>query len=184
MHLLINHCKVLFWATAFASLLSVESLPVAPAQQPSTGGSRAVITWSADLEGKNEAPAVASQAAAVAEFEFDFRKKEATVKIHARDLHDVSKILLGVQQVRGQLKVPAKVTLYDVSANGPMQPDYAAAASKDGALPLVYTRTFSGEAFQAVADAVLNGQGVVEVLTKAHPNGELVGMVQMHKSYK
>lgn len=172
----------LFYMGSVALVLSI--LPPAVAQQSEQAAHGAVITWSADLEGKNEAPAVSTQAAAQAEFEFDFRKQEVAVKITGQNLRDISKISLGAGHTRGALKAAAaKMALYDLTKDGPLpQPNTGAAA--EGKLPLILSKTFSGNNFKEIADAVLNGQGVVEVHTKAHPEGELIGLVQMHKSYK
>jgi hypothetical protein len=57
-------------------------------------------------------------------------------------------------------------------------------ASKDGEFKHPFTKTVTGEAFNKIAEVVLNYEGIVEVLTKSHPNGALAGLVEMHKSYK
>lgn len=172
----------LFYAGSVALVLSI--LSPALAQQPEQPAQGAVITWSANLEGQNEAPAVKTQATAQAEFEFDFRKQEVAVKITGQNLREISKISLGAGHTRGELKAAAaKLVLYDVTKDGPL-PEPNAAATAAGRPPLLLSKTFSGSAFKEIADAVLNGQGVVEVHTKAHPGGELIGLVQMQKSYK
>lgn len=175
----------LFYTGSMALVLFV--LPPAVAQQAGQGGDEsAIVTWSADLEGKNETPAVETQATARAEFEFDFRKQEATVKILGQNLRDVTKVSLGAEHHLGNLKAAAavaKLALYEALKDGPF-PQPNANAVPQGGLPLVFSKKFSGSAFHQIADAVLNGQGVVEIHTKAHPQGELIGLVQMHKSYR
>src|SRR5215469_3184397 len=108
----------LFYMGSMVLMLSIA--PPAVAQQPGQGSHEAaVVTWSADLEGKNETPAVKTQAAAQAEFEFDFRKQEAILKIRGQNLRDVSKIVLGIEQARRELKAAAaKMVLYDAAKDG------------------------------------------------------------------
>src|SRR5436305_13140477 len=136
-------------------------------QKVDSSDHEAVITWSADLQGKNEVPAVRTQASAKAEFKFDFGAQTATFKITAQNLQDVSKIVLRVERAQEGLKGPAIVVLYSLT--------------KDGPFPGTYTKTLAGGLFKEVAEVVSNGEGIVEVLTKAHPHGELIGLVQMHK---
>lgn len=180
------HSNLQRWFCMGGVALALSFLPQTTAQQPGPRGDEsAVVTWSADLEGKNEAPAVETQATAQAEFEFDFRKQEATVKILGKNLHDVTKVSLGVEHNLRNLKAAtaAKLALYDAVKDGPF-PQPNASAGPQGGLSVVFSKKFSGSAFKEIADAVLNGQGVVEVQTKAHPQGELIGLVRMHKSYK
>jgi hypothetical protein len=156
------------------SALLLLVLLYAVSAQPQTKDSSdraAVVTWSADLNGENETPAVSTEAKATAEFTFDFQAQTANFRMTTGNLQDVSQILLlakGPQNPKGA----QVLTLYN--------------AGESPALPKagVYNKTFTGPAFKQVANTVLNGLGVLEVTTKAHPNGEIVGPVQMRKAYR
>jgi hypothetical protein len=145
-------------------------VPQMPAQQSDDSERNAVVTWSADLLGRNEPPAVQTAATGKAEFNFDFDHQTVTVQVDIQSLDNISKIQLRPEHSRKDIKTPALLTIYD--------------ASKDGEFKNPFIRTIDGEAFKKIAEVVLNYEGVVEVSTKFHPNGELVGLVEMHKSYK
>jgi len=145
-------------------------VPQMPAQQGDESERNAVITWSADLLGRNESPAVQTSATGKAEFSFDFDHQTVTVQVDIQSLDNISKIQLRPEHSRKDIKTPALLTIYD--------------ASKDGEFKNPFTKTIDGDAFKKIAEVVLNYEGIVEVSTKAHPNGELAGLVEMHKTYK
>ena len=144
--------------------------PQMPAQQGDPSERTAVVTWSADLLGRNESPAVQTAATGKAEFSFDFDHQTVTIQVDIQNLDNISKIQLRPEHSKKDIKTPALLTIYD--------------ASKDGEFKHPLTKTINGEAFNKIAEVVLNYEGLVEVSTKAHPNGELAGLVEMHKSYK
>lgn len=162
--------KVMLRLSAFALLLSPCCVSSPAPQTKDTSNRAAVISWYADLNGSNESPVVSTEARAKAEFIFDFQTQTAKFQITPENLKDVSKVLLLTKGEQANLKGSAVLTLYD--------------ASRGPALSNAYTRTFTGDAFKEISNAVLNGMAVVEVTTKTHPNGEIVGPVEMHKSYK
>jgi hypothetical protein len=129
-----------------------------------------IVTWSADLLGRNTSPVVQTAGTGKVEFSFDFDHQIVTVQVDIQNLDNISKIQLRPEHSRKDIKTPALLTIYD--------------ASKDGDFKHPLTKTINGEAFNKIAEVVLNYEGVVEVSTKSHPNGELAGLVEMHKSYK
>jgi len=152
-----------------ASVLFVCCAPM-PAQETDPSERNAVVTWSADLLGKNESPAVQTPATGKAEFSFDFDHQTALVQVDVQNLDNISKIQLRPAHSKKDLKTPPLLTIYD--------------AAKDGEFKHPLTKTIDGEAFNKIAQVVLNYEGVVEVFTKSHPNGEIAGVVEMHKTYK
>ncbi len=142
-----------------------------PAQETTDPSERnEVLTWSADLLGKNESPVVQTSASGKAEFSFDFDHQTVMVQVDVQNLDNISKIQLRPAHSKKDLKTPALLTIYD--------------AAKDGEFKHPFTKTVDGEAFNKIAQVVLNYEGVVEVSTKSHPNGEIAGLVEMHKTYK
>jgi hypothetical protein len=157
---------------SLALLVSLCSFSMQTRQNKDISDRAAVVTWSADLNGKNETPAVSTEARAKAEFMFDFQTQTAKFRMTGENLRDVSKVLLLAKGPQTNLKGAPVLTLYNAGENP--------ALPKAGA----YTKTFTDGPFKEIANAVLNGTGVIEVTTKAHPNGEIAGLVQMHKSYQ
>jgi hypothetical protein len=141
-----------------------------PGQQADPSARAEVVTWSADLLGRNESPAIQTAGTGKAEFSFDFDHQTVTIQVDIQNLDNISKIQLRPEHSRKDIKAPVLLTIYD--------------ASKDGEFKHPLTKTINGEAFSKIAEVVLNYEGIVEVSTKSHPNGELVGLVEMHKSYK
>ncbi|HEV2987248.1 MAG TPA: CHRD domain-containing protein [Candidatus Angelobacter sp.] len=162
--LLCSRCLV-----ALAGVLLFFS-PQTWAQESDPSERNAVITWSADLLGRNESPAVQTAASGKADFNFDFDHQTVTIRVEIQNLDNISKIQLRPEHSRKDAKTPALLTIYD--------------AAKDGEFKQTLTKTVDGDAFNKIAAVVLNYEGVVEVSTKSHPNGELAGLVEMHKSYK
>jgi hypothetical protein len=162
--------RVICQLSAFALLVSLYAVSLQTTQARDSSDRAAVVTWSADLNGNNETPAVSTAARATAEFTFDFHARTATFQITPENLQNVATVLLLVKGAEKNLKGAPVLTLYN-AAEGP-------------GLSKAYTKTFANDAFKEIANAVLNGTGVVEVTTKAHPDGEISGVVQMHKSYR
>jgi len=156
----------------FALLVSLCSFSLQTTQTKDASSRAAVVVWSADLSGSQETPAVSTEAKAKVEFTFDFQAKTAKFQMTGENLQDVSRILLLTKGLQTSLKGTPVLTLYNASETP--------ALPKAGA----YTKAFTGSAFEQIANAVLNGIGVVEVTTEAHPNGEIAGLVEMHKSYQ
>jgi len=164
--------KLMGRVSAVVLLASLALFSQQSAQSKDASDRAPVVTWSADLRGENETPAVSTKATAKVEFVFDFHSQTAKFQMTRENLPDVSKVVLLGKGPQATLKGAVVLALYD-AAEGPALPKTDA-----------YTKTFTGSAFKQIANAVLNGTGVVEVTTKAHPSGEIVGLVQMHKEYR
>jgi len=132
------------------------------------------ITWKAALTGSASVP---SPATGTATIDFDPAHPGATVQVDTKNLQDVRAIELHVARSYTDHTGPAVLTLY---------------AAGDGPLPTALTRHVTEAdlhkqaspkvaAFSDVVSAVLNGQAYVVVATKAHPEGEISGIIRMHK---
>ncbi len=157
---------------AFVALVSLGSFSLQTTQAKDVSNRAAVVRWSADLSGKQETPAVSTEAKAKAEFIFDFQTKTAKFLMTGENLQGVSKILLLSKGPETNLKGALVLTLYNAGET-PLIPKLGA-----------YTKMFTGSAFEKIANAVLNGLGIVEITTSTHPNGEIAGAIEMRKSYQ
>jgi len=142
--------------------------------QTDTGGMSntermAVVTWSADLSGKREIPSVVTNATGKAGFVFDFSNHEVTVNLVTHDIQDVQRVELRLRRSAHDASGPILITVYE---------------AKDGPFNATLTKTFSAKHFEELATVILNGRAIVTVSTKSHPDGEITGRVQMHKSYR
>jgi hypothetical protein len=144
--------------------------PIVPrqAQQTTSDSHKAVVTWSADLRGHRETPSSEAPSLGKATFHFDFDRQVATVSVETQDLHDVERIELRVARSSRDFRGPSMFTLYD---------------TKDGKFLPTFTKTIEKPSFAEIAKIVLNGQGVITIITKSHPEGEAEGRIRMHKSY-
>lgn len=136
------------------------------------------ITWKAALTSSLKGgPSVPPPATRTAAIDFDLAHPGATVQVDTKNLQDVRAIELHVARSYADHTGPAVLTLY---------------AMGDGPLPALLTRRVTEAdlrkqaapkvaAFSDVVTAVLNGQAYVVVATKAHPEGELSGVIRMHK---
>ncbi|HXB20957.1 MAG TPA: CHRD domain-containing protein [Candidatus Solibacter sp.] len=162
---------MLFWSRYLVLVAAILLFsPQMQGQQDDPSARTEVVTWSADLLGRNTSPAVQTPATGKAEFSFDFDHQTVTIQVDIQNLDNISKIQLRPEHSRKDIKSPVLLTIYD--------------ASKDGEFKHPLTKTINGEAFSKIAEVVLNYEGIVEVSTKSHPNGEIAGLVEMHKSYK
>ncbi|MGO9575487.1 MAG: CHRD domain-containing protein [Terriglobales bacterium] len=128
-----------------------------------------VVTWSAEMSGRREIPTVVTDARGKAGFVFDFPNRRATVTITTRNIKDVEKIELRIRRSAHDASGPAAIVIYD---------------AKDGPYSGRLTRVLPASRFKELATLVLNGRATVTVCTKSHPDGEITGRVQMHKSYE
>ena len=142
------------------------------------------IIWRAALTGRASAPSRAAGPAATrpaatgtAAIDFDAADPGATVRVETTGLRDVQTIALHVARSYTDHTGPAVLTLYSAG---------------DGPLPATLTKHVTEAdlhaqtsphvaAFADVVSAVLNGRAYVVVATKAHPEGELSGVIRMHK---
>ena len=136
------------------------------------------ITWQADLKPPRAAEQSAAGPTGRAAIAFDPAHPGATVQVDTKNVRGVQAIALHVARSYTDPTGPAVLTLY-TAAGGP--------------LPAVLTRRVTEAdlrrqtrpkvaGFADVVDAVVSGRAYVLVTTKAHPEGELSGIVRMHKA--
>jgi hypothetical protein len=161
------------WLVPFAAclLFFAGSFAFTQASEHRTHG---VVEWYADLTGAKDtsgvlADAVRTPATGKATVSFDFNNQTAIFTVEAREIKDVQKIELRSARARGDISGPTLLTLYD---------------AKEGPFPGKVTQTVVHQVFNQIKSPVLNGQGVVVITTKAHPDGEVAGIITMHKHYE
>jgi hypothetical protein len=142
--------------------------------QASEHRTHGVVEWYADLTGAKDsshvlAEAVQTPAIGKATVSFDFSQQTAAFKVEAREIKGVQKIELREARERGDISGPTILTIYD---------------AKDGPFLGTITKTIAHQAFSQLKGPVLNGQGVVVVTTATHPDGEIAGIITMHKRYE
>jgi tRNA threonylcarbamoyladenosine modification (KEOPS) complex Pcc1 subunit len=138
--------------------------------------SHSSVEWSADLTGSSEASVrhadglqplnLKTMASGKASVAFDFEHQVVTLHVEAKDIANVRAIQLRSSRERGDLNGPTIMTIYE-SNDGP----FTGSASK----------TVKGPDFNQVATPIVNGQSVVVICTAAHPDGEIAGVISMHK---
>jgi len=139
-------------------------------------GNHSSAEWSADLTGSSKASVLRADglqplnmktaASGKASVTFDFEHQFVTVHVDAKDIADVRAIELRSTRERGDLNGPTILTIYD-SSEGP----FTGSA----------TKTAQGADFKQVATPIVNGQSLVVIRTAAHPDGEIAGVISMHK---
>ena len=148
---------------------------------PITHACELKITWKAALVPAKAMLAPVSTApsapAGTAAIDFDFVHPGATVQVSALDLADVRAIELHVTRSYTDHTGPAVLTLY-TAADGPL-PTMLTKRVTEADLHKQTTPKIS--VFTDLVNAVLNGRAYVTVATKAHPEGELSGVIRMHK---
>lgn len=141
------------------------------------------IIWRAALmpiltNSKPSPPATLSIApTGTAAIDFDFAHPGATVQIDTQNVQDVNTIELHVARSYTNHTGPAVLTLYS-AADGPLP---AKLTKKVTEADLHKQTVPKIAAFNDVVNAVLNDRAYVTVATKAHPEGELSGIIRMHK---
>ena len=83
--------------------------------------------------------------------------------------HTTIKNLAGLRRVEVRTDSGTIFTLYD---------------AHDGRFKGESTRIAEGAAFANVATPILNSQAAIALATDAHPDGEVVGQIVMHKHYE
>lgn len=132
------------------------------------------ITWKAALTGS---PSVPSRATGTAAIDFDPAHPGATVQVDTKGLQDVRFIELHIARSFTDHTGPAVLTLY-TPGDGQTP---TALTRRVGEADLHKQATPKIAAFGDLVTAVLNGQAYVVVATQAHPEGELSGVIHMHK---
>jgi hypothetical protein len=135
------------------------------------------ITWKAALAPIKATPAPVSTPLATAAIDFDFVHPGATIQVSALNLADVRAVELHVTRSYTDHTGPAVLTLY-TTADGPLPTTLTKRVTE---ADLHKKTTPKIAAFTDLVNAVLNGRAYVTVATKAHPEGELSGIIRMHK---
>jgi hypothetical protein len=153
-------------AYACAAILLVSTLS-ARAQH------HAIVEWYADL---SESGAVRGDASLPhardigrVSVAVDFPRQTITFHTNIKDIVGLRKIEVRTDRARGDFDGPAIFTIYDAHA---------------GRLADSATRTVEGSAFSYVATPILNSRAAIAIVTDAHPDGEVVGQIIMHKRYE
>jgi hypothetical protein len=141
---------------------------LASARQTTNDSHKAVVTWSAELRGTHEKSSAQAPSMGKVTFLFDFDHQMATIAVDTPNIHDVERIELRVARSSIDFSGPAMLTLYE---------------PKDGKFSSTFTKTIKSPSFAELSKIVLNGQGVIVITTKTHPEGEAEGRIRMHKSY-
>ncbi len=132
------------------------------------------ITWKAALTGS---PSVPSPATGTAAIDFDPARPGATVQVDTKNVQDVRAIELHIARSYADHTGPAVLTLY-AAGDGQTLPRLTRHVTEADLHKQTAPRV---AAFSDVVTAVLNGRAYVVVATKAHPQGELSGVIRMHK---
>jgi hypothetical protein len=146
------------------------------------------VAWYADLTGSGETPVVTTAGKGRATFQFDFEHPVSTVTVSAQDLDDIQRVELTITipgpippnpvATPGQAPPPGRsvtIPLYDATQSpfpGSITKTLTLADLPQTGQPLTMTD---------VANAVLTHKATVTIRTKAHPDGEIGGMIAMHK---
>ena len=112
-----------------------------------------------------------------AAIDFDFAHPGATVQVDTQNVQNVTTIELHVSRSYTDHTGPAVLTLYTAS-DGPLLAKLTKRVTEADLHKQAVPKVF---AFSDVVNAVLNGLAYVTVATKAHPEGELSGVIRMHK---
>jgi hypothetical protein len=133
----------------------------------------AIIEWYADLTAptpvRGDASAAHSRDIGRVTVTVDFPRRIVTFHTSIKDLVGLRRIEVRTDRARGDFGGPAIFTLYD---------------AHEGRFAGVSTRTVEGAAFSYVATPILNSRAAIAIATDAHPDGEVVGRIVMHKRYE
>ena len=133
----------------------------------------ALVEWYADLT----EPAAARGEASTAHprdigrvtVTVDFPHQTVTFHTVIKDLVGLRRIEVRTDSTNGDAGGPAIFTIYE---------------AHEGRFAGASTRTAEGPAFTSVATPILNSHATIAIATDAHPDGEVVGEIVMHKRYE
>ena len=125
----------------------------------------AMVEWYADL---TEPAAAASDIGRVAVI-VDFPHRTVTFHTTIKHLVGLRRIEVRTDTARADFGGPAIFTIYD---------------AHEGRFASGSTRTVEEPRFSDVATPILNSRAAIAIATDAHPDGEVVGQIVMHKRYE
>jgi len=159
-------CKTRFVVRAALAILLI-SAPSVQAQH------HAIVEWYADL---TEPAAVHGEPSAAHSRDIgkvtvivDFPHRTVTFHTTIKEFVGLRRIEVRTDRARGDFAGPAIFTIYD---------------AREGRLAGSSTRTAEGATFSFVATPILNSRAAIAITTDAHPDGEVVGRIVMHKRYE
>jgi hypothetical protein len=133
----------------------------------------AIVEWYADLAepiaGSNDASAANARDIGRVTVDVDFPRRTVTFHTTIKDLVGLRRIEVRTDTARRDSGGLAIFTIYD---------------AHEGRFAGTSTRTVEGPNFSDVATPILNGSAAIAITTDAHPAGELVGQIVMHKHYE
>ena len=133
----------------------------------------ALVEWYADLTEPaalhGDASTVQSRDIGRVTVTVDFPHQTVTFHTAIRDLVGLRRIEVRTDSAQADSGGPAIFTLYD---------------AHEGRFAGESTRTVEGPAFTSVATPILNSHATIVIATDAHPDGEVVGAIVMHKRYE
>lgn len=133
----------------------------------------AIVEWYADLTEpaavRDDASAAHSRDIGRVTVTVDFTHQTVTFHTTIKGLVGVRRIEVRTDTARADFDGPAIFTIYD---------------AHEGRLAEASTRTVEGPRFSDVAAPILNSRAAIAIATDAHPDGEVVGQIVMHKHYE
>jgi hypothetical protein len=133
----------------------------------------AMVEWYADLTEpasvRGDASATNARDIGRVTVTVDFPHRTVTFHTTIKDLVGLRRIEVRTDTARGDFGGPAIFTIYD---------------AHEGRFAGASTRTVEEPRFSDVATPILNSRAAIAIATDAHPDGEVVGLVVMHKRYE
>jgi len=133
----------------------------------------AIVEWYADLAepaaARGNAPVAHSSDIGRVTVTVDFTRQTVTFHTVIKNLVGLRRIEVRTDSAPGNSGGPAIFTLYD---------------AHEGRFAGESTRKAEGAAFSTVATPILNSSAAIAIATDAHPDGEVVGQIVMHKRYE
>jgi hypothetical protein len=133
----------------------------------------AIVEWYADLAepvtGGNDASAASAREIGRVTVNVDFAHRTITFHTTIVGVVGLRRIEVRTDTARGDAGALAIFTIFD---------------AHEGRFAGASTRTVEGPRFSDVATPILNGSAAIAITTDAHPDGELVGQIVMHKHYE
>lgn len=133
----------------------------------------AMVEWYADLTEpaavRGDAPAANARDIGRVTVTVDFSHRTVTFQTTIKNLVGLRRIEVRTDTTRGDFGGPAIFTIYD---------------AHEGRFTRASTRTVEEPRFSDVATPILNSRAAIAIATDAHPDGEIVGEIVMHKRYE
>lgn len=129
------------------------------------------VAWMADLSSGRH-PAV--KESGTAEMKFDFEQPFGTLTVQTKNVRDVESIDLRRVRFPGDLNGPVVAKIYRPQ-DGPYRGKVSKVLRQADVIPLAHP---VNDGYTNLADEMLHQCIVVAVCTKAHPQGEILGLIR------